>query len=470
MPRYKVQAPDGRIITLEGDTPPNEQDLDQVFKSLPIASNESSSISQGLQALASPLKQAIKPQEQVQEYAENPKKTGIKLLQGTQMAGGLALPWLSGVTTTPTTEFAIQKLRGKETPEALKQAGIAGAIDMAIPVGGKLIKGAMKKAMPLATEMLAGVPKEATERAVRKEIAGESIFKDKFNKKMYQDLGEKAQEGITFLKENAGKLVSKEREALKSLKNNYNFDDVAKKIDELVAEKQFGRESVLSKIDLGKINYFSNKIKKLSQEGMNPGELYAIRKNIDELVKFDPQTVKKISTEGENVLKEARGIINERLKQISPNFSKASKKYSEIADLYNEIKPKLKDQSLAKNLKQIFKKDDYYEDVFRRFDEKLPKNMKFVDKLEDTVAKEQFQRLSPVIQTAETPMNLGLIFRGGSAIGTGGLALPAFSPLVHKEAIKLLGKPATGLSTGIKKGLALRIKDIINRRENDNTK
>lgn len=40
MPRYKVQAPDGRTVTLEGDTPPTEADLDQVFASIPSNGNQ----------------------------------------------------------------------------------------------------------------------------------------------------------------------------------------------------------------------------------------------------------------------------------------------------------------------------------------------------------------------------------------------------------------------------------------------
>lgn len=34
MPRYTVQAPDGRTVTLEGDAPPTDQDLDEIFASL----------------------------------------------------------------------------------------------------------------------------------------------------------------------------------------------------------------------------------------------------------------------------------------------------------------------------------------------------------------------------------------------------------------------------------------------------
>lgn len=35
MPQYAVQSPDGRTVTLEGDSPPSESDLDEIFSSLP---------------------------------------------------------------------------------------------------------------------------------------------------------------------------------------------------------------------------------------------------------------------------------------------------------------------------------------------------------------------------------------------------------------------------------------------------
>src|SRR3990167_7279834 len=51
MPRYTVQSPDGRKVTLEGNSPPTEQDLDQVFSSLPqkesIQQNASLGIEEG---------------------------------------------------------------------------------------------------------------------------------------------------------------------------------------------------------------------------------------------------------------------------------------------------------------------------------------------------------------------------------------------------------------------------------------
>jgi hypothetical protein len=37
MAKYHVEAPDGRKVTLEGDTPPTDADLDEIFKSLPAA-------------------------------------------------------------------------------------------------------------------------------------------------------------------------------------------------------------------------------------------------------------------------------------------------------------------------------------------------------------------------------------------------------------------------------------------------
>src|SRR3972149_125163 len=35
MPKYKLQAPDGRTVTVEGDAPPSEAEIDEIFASLP---------------------------------------------------------------------------------------------------------------------------------------------------------------------------------------------------------------------------------------------------------------------------------------------------------------------------------------------------------------------------------------------------------------------------------------------------
>ena len=40
MPRYTIQAPDGRTVTLEGDSPPTEADLDGIFANLPAQETE----------------------------------------------------------------------------------------------------------------------------------------------------------------------------------------------------------------------------------------------------------------------------------------------------------------------------------------------------------------------------------------------------------------------------------------------
>lgn len=49
MPRYQVTAPDGRTVTLEGDSPPTDADLEEIFASLPRSEGQSP---QGFQAAA----------------------------------------------------------------------------------------------------------------------------------------------------------------------------------------------------------------------------------------------------------------------------------------------------------------------------------------------------------------------------------------------------------------------------------
>ena len=421
----------------------------------------------------------LKPTETIQEAALDPKKTGARLLQAGQMIGG-AMPFgMSAVTTTPATEFGIQKLKGATTEDAIKKARNAALIDAGVtvatgglPIVKSLIRKGAKKTMPVISEIIAGVPREATERALAKETAGQSIFKGKFTpRETYQNLGQKAQKAVNYIYKKAGQAVGKEREALKSIKTKFNFDDVVNNIDELVGSKQFGREQILSTRDLSKINKISGKIRDLSKGGMEAGELYAVKKQIDDLVSYDPRTIKKISSEAEGVLKKSAEFLNDRLSQISPRFAKVNKKYGEMRRLHDVLRPKLKEESVAKNLRKIFKTDDYFEELFRKVDDLAPKPMKFVNKLEDTVAREQLERLAPVIAGAQSPMSLGLIGRGmsmygGQAVGGKGGVFASFlgqTPLLHKQAIKIGGALARTkpVARAILKQAPLRIRDLI---------
>lgn len=381
------------------------------------------------------------------ETARQPAATAQTGLHLAQLAGQIGFPIASGLTTTPLTEFGIQKLKGVETPEAAQQAAVAGGLDLLLTGAGagisKAAKPLLKKIIPVAT----GIPEEAVEIALKKP----SIFKGKLNvEKKFNELGTKAQDAANYIKKQAGEAVGAEVQALKGSKIRFTAEDIAKEIDNAVLQKQFGRESILHMEDLKKIKEFSNKIRRLSKgNGMDAGELYAVRKQLDNLLTFDINKVKKTTSEGDAILKQARDLINQRLSDISPKFKQVSKKYAEVAKLQKEILPKLKDVYAGTNVKNIFKRglatDDpvSFLNEFKQLDELVPKKLKFANEASETLVRQQFEQLTPKSSTLRN-LRLASFGLGGYGAGAGrgtvlagGAALAAgTTPRVYKKAIQ----------------------------------
>lgn len=205
MPRYDVEMPNGKIITLEGDTPPTEQELEEIYSTM-----QPQGVMAGVRGLAGATKAIADPMT----TAKDPKASLLLALNLAQFGGqtALPLPWLSGLTTTPATEFAMQKIKGQPTSEALKQAGTAGATDLALTGAGAVIAKLAKLSKPLlrkAVPMMTGISEEATETALRKP----EILKGKSNlEKTFNELGKKAQQASEYIKNKAGKAVELEKE------------------------------------------------------------------------------------------------------------------------------------------------------------------------------------------------------------------------------------------------------------------
>uniref|UniRef100_A0A6M3IXH5 Uncharacterized protein n=1 Tax=viral metagenome TaxID=1070528 RepID=A0A6M3IXH5_9ZZZZ len=442
------------------------------FKTKYDESNKSPILS-GVEALVQPSKekveQLLKPTDTITKAAQEPRETAKKLLTTAQYVGGIS-PF-SGITTTPTTEFGIQKLRGKSTKEAGKEALKAAAWDVGLtaatlgfPLAKQVFKKGAKKAVPLITETLTGVPREATGRALGKEFAGKSILKGKIKfRQAYNTLGRKAQDAINYVKTAAGKAVGNEAKALEGIKTKFDFSDVTKNIDDAIAARSYGGRQTLSSKDMNKIIGFQNEIAKTN----SPARLYSIKRSIDDTLKYATDAVKPSSEAGEAVLKETRNLIQKKLTDISPKFAEASNKYHKVKYLQDQLKTQLKDMRVAKNLKDTFAKDKAYEELFRNLDDLAPKKYKFVSKLEDIIAAEQLNKLAPTIGSEQAPLSLGLIFRGGIGMGSAGTALPLFSPKVHKQLIRGMGKYAN-----IKPTTRAALKDITLglRRGRDNSK
>lgn len=432
---------------------------------------EEAGIGSGLGALAAGRRLVTDPME----TARQPRATAETGLQLAQTAGQIAFPYLSA-PVTGATEYGIQRVRGSEHKQAAQEAAVAGSLDLLLTGAGvgisKAVKPLLKKAIPAFT----GISEESTELALKKP----SIFKGKLNlEKTFNKLGTKAQNAANYIQKEAGKAVGAEKEALRGLKIKFNFDDIAKNIDDFIKQKQFGRETVLSVKDIDKINSFSNKIRTLGKgKGMGADELYAVKKQMDDLVKFDPQVVKKIGSEAEGILKQTSKQIAERLGNISPKFKKVSKKYAEILNLRNDVLPKLKRTTAGTNVKNIFKRGLATEEPvsfleeFKQLDKLAPAKYKFAEEANEALVRQQFEHWVPKSSTLRN-IRLASFTAGGvggyvgkTPILVGAAALgAATTPKTYKGIIKggsaLKRAMAKPIARGTARQTVTRISDLL---------
>ncbi len=103
MPKYKLQAPDGRTVTVEGDEPPDEAALDEIFASLPAA--------------------AVK-----EKPAAEPTKPGAAVPPVVGMLGK-ASEAFGGLLTGAAKEAPLVATRAAAAPERAISATLAGALE-----------------------------------------------------------------------------------------------------------------------------------------------------------------------------------------------------------------------------------------------------------------------------------------------------------------------------------------------------
>jgi hypothetical protein len=326
------------------------------------------------------------------------------------------------------------------------------------------ISGLTKKTASYVQGTLSSVRPEFYEHAVTKEMSGESIFKGKWNPRIYDAIGKRVQEAVNYAKDKAGRATQAERDALRGMdKQKVPVDDLVTRINNQIESSQYGRVQTLNKDDLRTINSVKSKLMDLSSVGgVKPQELHAIKKNIQQSVNYTYGTVKKTSTEGDAILKVIADDINKKLSVVSPKYAKANSDYNQISTIKSRLLTKLKDENVARNLKGIFNKDETTQSLFKELDEIVPEELKFMDELRDAIVREPFENLFPG--------------RGGGSGSHEGFAnilriagiahdvalFPLVSPAINK-----LGIQATGKVPGIAKSRSLK-QAVINSSLNNN--
>jgi len=383
-------------------------------------------------------------------YLALPAANLLRGFKGAQLANAL----LSGTYQGGLVGAAENALEGKNALEGAKEGalwggGIAGGFS-AIPMVGKITGKPISKAYSFVNELLSGVPREYTERALQKEMAGQSIFKGKFDPLTKVDeLGMRAQDAINDLKSQAGKATGKERQALKLINENINTQPISNRIDELLAENT--SRSGISRLDKSDLSAIQE-VKDLLLQNNYADDLDSVLVRIQDKIKPDINRVKTTTGTGDYVLGQIADVINDTFPQ---NFKDAKSGYKQVKDLQKKLSIKLKDTNINRTLQNIDSEANInagYYDLFGELDAMAPQNLKFMDEAEDLIARRAFENLLPGRGGGSgSAQGAGNLFRNSAltSLGTASLFNPnfllaaplaaTFSPKIHKLGIQGAG-------------------------------
>ena len=277
MPIYEITAPDGRVLEIEGDTPPNEQQLNEIFSKVQGTQAEQPRVSKGYQVIDysdiqnNPNLSKEEKAQAIHErtIAENKRLDRENALKQAKMIGGWALnaaswgiPVGGGLKAATALVKAGKPVAGKvvgtilkNTPglaasgaigglgnamledatdikDYLKSIGVNTAVNVgagkglqALGKGGYALinSNAVKEGVPKVLEALTSTPAEYSKRALEKELAGNSILKGKFDAKTaYQPIEQKLRDAKNMLPTNedfAGEYYNLGKKAAEGFEN-----------------------------------------------------------------------------------------------------------------------------------------------------------------------------------------------------------------------------------------------------------
>jgi hypothetical protein len=456
MPIYKVQAPDGRIMKIEGDSPPSQAIVEEYYKNLPP-------IDTAKEVAQEPtLMEKIRGISPLEVIKETPKQVVSDIARLAPIA---ALPFsgigLAGQAAITGGSRVIGGLaEGEGVPQALKSGAIAAGTESAIGKGLKLAKPVAKALEKPAKEtaafvgnILSSVPRESIEKA----LSNPKILK---TKDTYNQLGKKAKEGLQKLLKESGTRKKQETRILKQSEKQFDLSTFVNRQKQLL-EKKAGQQSVYTpqeKVDINEI--LDNVKRERSPEGLR--EIMDQIDNTSQLYK-DPATVSKRTTKGDKKLKEISNKIRSQLKAEVKGVSELREQTKEVLEIKEILGNKLKKTSDASLLLKN-KQNEVTQEALQKLDDLLPESNKFLNKAENIKIKEQFSKIFPGqgggSGGAEGIANL---LRVGAGLATTPVALPFISPVAQKAAIGTLPAIGKGLQVAgraIPKAAAMAVTPI----------
>jgi hypothetical protein len=435
------------MMEADGKSQPEIQEMVNYAKTkYDITQPDNTSILDNAKSLASSTKEMLNPIN----TATNPKGSAMFALQGLQTAGTAIPMGLSGVSTTPLTEFGMQRLQGKSNQEALKQAGYAGAGDLATslatgglpPIAGKFASRAITNTpmiRPALANIFASIPKKSSEIAIKSEKLGQSIFK---NQSDYEKLALDMQNKMTSLKDKTGELVGNLKEKFKNIKikDNTSKREIKPRVGILDIKNYLENEvnktstlalgSSLDQIDLNKIKKFNNHISQLKLDLAKPEDLLNLKEKAHSLINSYPvnELAPSAITNGQRIL---QGVANKLKNKIDDmgdqlgniGLKKANNDYHEAMNLQSQLKNVLGSKTQSNNESRLY-------NVFNReVKDKSPivPYLKELNKLSPEISNKYLK--SAAAEPYKDILNeTGKSLLKYSAVGGGGFALAAHNP------------------------------------------
>lgn len=359
-----------------------------------------------------------------------PEPAETKLQEGTRYIGTFLTPQMPGL---PPVSTALAM--GTKAPAAA--AKIQRVKNMLEPLAKTT-----GKSIAFIGELLSSIPREYYEKALKNPKKLNVPFKGPAT---FRAVGEKAQTAVNYITTEAAELVNKEADELIKKTDLFDASDYYNFMESII-DKQKGGGRVLDVSKKGQrlITEIENELLELALDPVMDGkarpiELHKVKKLIDQYVDFNEQTIRDLGEPGENILKQVRYRINQDLRAKYENYARVNDIAKEYIDLKKSVGPRLKDKTLARNIKSIAKSSEKWEmNKLRQIDEIVPDNLKFIDDLETAELNEVMSHLFPGQGGGSgSPQGAGNLLRFIlMGYGTKGTTIPLASPMVHKQIIK----------------------------------